>query len=57
VNCVCNLEDEIPRVITVDLSSAKTGDIIKLSGITLPKGLVPLLGKAQDVVLGKIEKP
>eukprot|EP00602_Paraphysomonas_sp_CaronLab_P010127 CAMPEP_0185030140 /NCGR_PEP_ID=MMETSP1103-20130426/16926_1 /TAXON_ID=36769 /ORGANISM="Paraphysomonas bandaiensis, Strain Caron Lab Isolate" /LENGTH=202 /DNA_ID=CAMNT_0027565137 /DNA_START=226 /DNA_END=834 /DNA_ORIENTATION=+ len=56
IDVACNLEDEVPRAITVDLTGARNGDTIKLSGVSLPEGVVPLLGRAGDIVIAKIEK-
>jgi len=55
VKCVCNLPDSIPRVITVDLSGLSIGDLVRLSDVKLPEGIVPVLGKATDLILAKIE--
>lgn len=55
VKCVCNLPDSIPRVITVDLTGLNIGDLVRLSDVKLPDGIVPVLGKATDLILAKIE--
>jgi hypothetical protein len=39
----------------VDLSGIGIGDLIRLSDIKLPEGIVPVLGKATDLILAKIE--
>ncbi len=55
MKCVCNLPDSIPRVITVDLTGVGIGDLVRLSSVKLPEGVVPVLGKATDLILAKIE--
>lgn len=47
--------DSIPRVITVDLTGLNIGDLVRLSDVQLPPGVVPVLGKATDLILAKIE--
>jgi large subunit ribosomal protein L25 len=55
VKCVTTLPDHIPRVITADLTGLSVGDLIRLSDVKLPDGIVPVLGKATDLILGKVD--
>mmetsp|Transcript_21615 Transcript_21615/g.36374 ORF Transcript_21615/g.36374 Transcript_21615/m.36374 type:complete len:233 (+) Transcript_21615:105-803(+) len=55
VKCVSTSPDSIPRVITVDLTGLSIGDLVRLSDVQLPAGVVPVLGKATDMILAKIE--
>lgn len=55
VKCVSTSPDSIPRVITVDLTGLSIGDLVRLSDVQLPSGVVPVLGKATDMILAKIE--
>lgn len=55
VKCVSTSPDSIPRVITADLTGLNIGDLVRLSDVKLPDGVVPVLGKATDLILAKIE--
>lgn len=55
VKCVSLAPDSLPRVITADLTGKSIGDLVRLSDVVLPEGLVPVLGKATDLILAKIE--
>jgi hypothetical protein len=52
----CRCSGDIPLEIEVDVSKAKKGEVIKVSEISLPAGVVPIFsGKATDCVLCKVE--
>jgi hypothetical protein len=55
VKCVSTSSESIPRVITVDLTGLSIGDLVRLSDVKMPEGIVPVLGKATDLILAKIE--
>ena len=55
VKCVSTSHGSIPRVITADLSGKSIGDLVRLSDVKLPEDIVPVLGKATDLILAKIE--
>ena len=53
VELVC--DEDVPAKITVDLSNAKKGDIIRLSSIALPPKVRPAKSMGLDYVLGVVQ--